>query len=167
MEQCEDLIYRFKRFNADKKLNLNFVRVTEEMVEAYLREDAEVDSSSGSESDGEEEKTTPPTEPLIAREDEGRSANFVKTIAQFEALIISKSNFNQLRCLSLLPNISMYAELCKNRKMRMLLKEKLYKSVVAEGPITCDRILNVRHSKGGRGFDRRSHGIGKCRVGRC
>ncbi|CAL2277606.1 unnamed protein product [Prunus armeniaca] len=46
MEQCEDLIYRFKRFNADKKLNLNFVRdppplperVTEQMVEAYLRD---------------------------------------------------------------------------------------------------------------------------------
>ncbi|CAL2266363.1 unnamed protein product [Prunus armeniaca] len=82
MEQCEDLIYRFKRFNADKKLNLNFVwdppplpeRVTEEMVEAYLGEDAEVDSSSGSESDGEEEETTPPAEPLSAREDEGGPA---------------------------------------------------------------------------------------------
>ncbi|CAL2234244.1 unnamed protein product [Prunus armeniaca] len=74
MEQCEDLIYRFKRFNADKKLNLNFVRdppplpdrVTEEMVEAYLGEDAEVDSSSGSESDSEEEESTPPAEPLSA-----------------------------------------------------------------------------------------------------
>ncbi|CAL2245635.1 unnamed protein product [Prunus armeniaca] len=67
MEQCEDLIYRFRRFNANKKLNLNFVRdlpplperVTEEMVEAYLGEDAEVDSSSGLESDGEEEESTP------------------------------------------------------------------------------------------------------------
>ncbi|CAL2271182.1 unnamed protein product [Prunus armeniaca] len=82
MEQCEDLIYRFKRFNADKKLNLNFVRdlpplperVTEEIVEAYLGEDAEADSSSGSESNSEEEETTPPAEPLSAREDEGRPA---------------------------------------------------------------------------------------------
>ncbi|CAL8133326.1 unnamed protein product [Prunus armeniaca] len=78
MEQCEDLIYRFKRFNADKKLNLNFVqdppplpeRVTEEMVEVYLGEDAEVDSSSGPESDSEEEEMTPPAEPLSARDDE-------------------------------------------------------------------------------------------------
>ncbi|CAL2266292.1 unnamed protein product [Prunus armeniaca] len=82
MEQCEDLIYRFKHFNADKKLNLNFVRdpsplperVTEEMVEAYLGEDAEVDSLSDSESDGEEEEMTPLTEPLSAREDEGGPA---------------------------------------------------------------------------------------------
>ncbi|CAL8152096.1 unnamed protein product [Prunus armeniaca] len=82
MEQCEDLIYRFKRLNADKKLNLKFFRdppplperITEEMVEAYLREDAEVDSSSDSESDGEEEETTPPTEPLSARNDEGGPA---------------------------------------------------------------------------------------------
>ncbi|CAL8117028.1 unnamed protein product [Prunus armeniaca] len=52
MEQCEDLIYRFKHFNADKKLNLNFIRdppplperVTEEMVEAYLGEDAQVEA---------------------------------------------------------------------------------------------------------------------------
>ncbi|CAL9000868.1 unnamed protein product [Prunus brigantina] len=52
MVQCEDLIYRFNRFNADKKLNLNFLRdppplperVTEEMVEAYLGEDAEAES---------------------------------------------------------------------------------------------------------------------------
>ncbi|CAL2229905.1 unnamed protein product [Prunus armeniaca] len=59
MVQCEDLIYRFKRFNADKKLNLNFLReppplperVTEDMVEAYLGEDAEAETSSGSESD--------------------------------------------------------------------------------------------------------------------
>ncbi|CAL2257640.1 unnamed protein product [Prunus armeniaca] len=83
MEQCEDLIYRFKRFNADKKLNLNFVRdppplperVTEDMVEAYLEayleEDAEVDSLSGSESDGQEEESTSPAEQLSARDDEG------------------------------------------------------------------------------------------------
>ncbi|CAL9017963.1 unnamed protein product, partial [Prunus brigantina] len=71
MVQCEDLIYRFKRFNADKKLNLNFLRdppplpegVTEERVEAYLGEDAEVDSSSGSESGSEDEEETPPPEP--------------------------------------------------------------------------------------------------------
>ncbi|CAL8080277.1 unnamed protein product [Prunus armeniaca] len=49
-------------------------RVTEEMVEAYLGEDAEVDSSSGSKSDGEEEETTPTAEPLSAREDEGEPA---------------------------------------------------------------------------------------------
>ncbi|CAL2247429.1 unnamed protein product [Prunus armeniaca] len=79
MEQCKDLIYQFKRFNADKKLNLNFVRdppplperVTEEMVEAYLGEDAKVDSSSSSKSDGEEEETTPPAQSLSAREDDG------------------------------------------------------------------------------------------------
>lgn len=42
MELCEDLTYRFKRYNADKKLNMNFLRnlpqlpegVTKEMVEA-------------------------------------------------------------------------------------------------------------------------------------
>ncbi|CAL9011528.1 unnamed protein product [Prunus brigantina] len=81
MVQCEDLIYRFKRFNADKKLNLNFLRepppllerVTEEMVEAYLGEDAEVDTSSDSESDSEEEEATPPPPALAteARDEEG------------------------------------------------------------------------------------------------
>lgn len=43
-----DLIYRFKRFNPGKKLNLNFVAdfpplsegITEEMVEEYEGEDA-------------------------------------------------------------------------------------------------------------------------------
>ncbi|CAL8114255.1 unnamed protein product [Prunus armeniaca] len=76
MVQCEDLIYRFKRFNADKKLNLNFLweppslleRVTEEMVEAYLGEDAEVETSSGLESDSEEEEATPPPEPSSVRD---------------------------------------------------------------------------------------------------
>ncbi|CAL9015108.1 unnamed protein product, partial [Prunus brigantina] len=71
MVQCEDLIYRFKRFNADKKLNLNFLRdlpplpegVSEERIEAYLGEDAEVDSSSGSDSGSEDEEETPPPEP--------------------------------------------------------------------------------------------------------
>ncbi|CAL8088952.1 unnamed protein product [Prunus armeniaca] len=113
MVQCEDLIYRFKRFNADKKLNLNFLReppplperVTEDMVEAYLGEDAEAETSSGSESDNEEEN-------------------------------------------------------CR-------LKVRLYKSVVAESPVTCNKISNVKHSKGGRGCDQRSHAIGRCRVGRC
>ncbi|CAL8161874.1 unnamed protein product [Prunus armeniaca] len=78
MKQCEDLIYRFKRFNADKKLNLNFLcdppplpeKVTEEMVEVYLREDAEVDSSSGSESSGEEEEGTSSAEPPTVPETE-------------------------------------------------------------------------------------------------
>ncbi|CAB4282217.1 unnamed protein product [Prunus armeniaca] len=37
------------------------------MVEAYLMEDAEVDSSSGSKSDSEEEESTPPA----AQDDEG------------------------------------------------------------------------------------------------
>ncbi|CAL8997863.1 unnamed protein product, partial [Prunus brigantina] len=70
MVQCEDLIYRFKCFNADKKLNLNFLRnppplpekLTEEMVEAYHGEDAEAESSSGSESGSEDEEETPPPE---------------------------------------------------------------------------------------------------------
>ncbi|CAL9029546.1 unnamed protein product [Prunus brigantina] len=78
MGQCEDLIYRFKRFNADKKLNLNFLRdppslperVTEEMVEAYLGEDAEAESSSGSESGSEDEEEAPPPEPSSVREAE-------------------------------------------------------------------------------------------------
>ncbi|KAL6289168.1 hypothetical protein ACE6H2_006678 [Prunus campanulata] len=43
MEQCDDLVYRLKRYNVDKKLNLNFLwdppplseGVTEEAVEAY------------------------------------------------------------------------------------------------------------------------------------
>lgn len=78
MEQCEDLIYRFKRFNADKKLNLNFLqdppllpeRVTGEMVEAYCEEDLEADSSSDSESDSEEEEATPPVETAITPEAE-------------------------------------------------------------------------------------------------
>ncbi|CAL8994054.1 unnamed protein product [Prunus brigantina] len=78
MVQCEDLIYRFKRFNADKKLNLNFLRdppplperVTEEMVEAYLGEDAESETSSGSESSSEEEEDPPPPEPSNVRDTE-------------------------------------------------------------------------------------------------
>ncbi|CAL9000619.1 unnamed protein product, partial [Prunus brigantina] len=77
MVQCEDLIYRFKRFNADKKLNLNFLRdppslperVTEEMVEAYLGEDSETETSSGSDS-GSEEEDTPPPEPSSVRDAE-------------------------------------------------------------------------------------------------
>ncbi|CAL8167672.1 unnamed protein product [Prunus armeniaca] len=76
MVQCEDLIYWFKRFNMDKKLNLNFLRespplperVTEEMVEAYLGEDAEAETSSGSESDNEEEEATPPPGPSSVRD---------------------------------------------------------------------------------------------------
>ncbi|CAB4285940.1 unnamed protein product [Prunus armeniaca] len=78
MVQCEDLIYRLKRFNVDNKLNLNFLReppplperVTEEMVEAYLGEDAEVETSSGSESDSEEEEATPLLEPSSVRDTE-------------------------------------------------------------------------------------------------
>ncbi|CAL2265850.1 unnamed protein product [Prunus armeniaca] len=53
MDQCDDLVYWFKRYNADKKLNLNFLRdphsmpecVTKEMVEAYKGEDVHADSS--------------------------------------------------------------------------------------------------------------------------
>ncbi|CAL2278562.1 unnamed protein product [Prunus armeniaca] len=78
MEQCEDLIYLFKRFNADKKLNLNFLRdlpplpemVIEEMVEAYLGEDVGADSSSGSDSSSDEEENTPPAEPSTNRDAE-------------------------------------------------------------------------------------------------
>ncbi|CAL2265907.1 unnamed protein product [Prunus armeniaca] len=78
MEQCEDLIYRFKYFNADKKMNLNFLRdppplpekVTEEMVEAYKGEDVDADSSSGSDSSSEEEETTPTAEPSAAPDTE-------------------------------------------------------------------------------------------------
>ncbi|CAL8175948.1 unnamed protein product [Prunus armeniaca] len=76
MKQCEDLIYLFKRFNADKKLN--FLqdmpplpeRVIEEMVEAYLGEDVGADSSSGSDSSSEEEENTPPAEPSTNRDAE-------------------------------------------------------------------------------------------------
>ncbi|CAL2256644.1 unnamed protein product [Prunus armeniaca] len=78
MVQCEDLIYRFKCFNADKKLNLNFLReppplperVTEEMVEAYVGEDVEVETLSGSESDSGEEEATQPPEPSSVRDTE-------------------------------------------------------------------------------------------------
>lgn len=43
MDQCDNLVYRFKQFNADKKLNLNFLwdypplpkGITEEIMEAY------------------------------------------------------------------------------------------------------------------------------------
>lgn len=74
MKQCEDLIYRFKRFNANKKLSLNFLRdppplperVIEEMVEAYLGDDVDAGSSSGSDSSSEKEETTPSAEPSIA-----------------------------------------------------------------------------------------------------
>ncbi|CAL9000015.1 unnamed protein product [Prunus brigantina] len=63
MDQCDDLMYRFKQYNADKKLNLNFLQdppplpkeVTEEMVEAYKGEDADVESSSETDSSCEEE----------------------------------------------------------------------------------------------------------------
>ncbi|CAL9019285.1 unnamed protein product [Prunus brigantina] len=80
MVQCEDLIYRFKRFNADKKLNLNFLRdppplpegVSEERVEAYHGEDAEADSSSGSKSGSEDEEETPPPEPSSVPDVEAR-----------------------------------------------------------------------------------------------
>ncbi|CAL8997890.1 unnamed protein product [Prunus brigantina] len=75
IEQCEDLIYRFKRFNVDKKLNLHFLRdpplperVTEEIMEAYMGEDVDADSSSGSESSSEEEETTPTAEPSVAHD---------------------------------------------------------------------------------------------------
>ncbi|CAL2270296.1 unnamed protein product [Prunus armeniaca] len=61
-----------ERFNADKKLNLNFLqgppplpeRVTEEMAEAYLGEDVDADSSSGSYSSSEEEENAPPAKLL-------------------------------------------------------------------------------------------------------
>ncbi|KAL6280046.1 hypothetical protein ACE6H2_016927 [Prunus campanulata] len=57
MEQCDDFVYRFKRYNADKKLKLNFLRdppplpegVTEEMVEAYKGEDAEPEEADDTE----------------------------------------------------------------------------------------------------------------------
>ncbi|KAI5326980.1 hypothetical protein L3X38_026376 [Prunus dulcis] len=47
MDQCDDIVYLFKRYNVSKKLNLNFLRdppplpecVIEEMVEAYKGED--------------------------------------------------------------------------------------------------------------------------------
>ncbi|CAL9019664.1 unnamed protein product [Prunus brigantina] len=86
--QCEDLIYRFKRFNVYKKLNLNFLReppplperVTEEMVEAYLGEDGETDSSSGSES-GSEDEDTPP-EPSSVRETEGPAQTAADAVPQ-------------------------------------------------------------------------------------
>lgn len=63
MDQCDDLVYRFKRYNADKKLNLNFLRdppplpeeVIEEMVEAYKGEDTDVESSSETDSSCKEE----------------------------------------------------------------------------------------------------------------
>ena len=87
--QCEDLIYRFKRFNADKKLNLNFLReppplpeeMTEDMVEAYQGEDAETDSSSGSESGSEDEHTHPG--PGGVRETEGPA----QTVAAADAVL--------------------------------------------------------------------------------
>ena len=63
MEQCDDFLYRVKRYNADKKLNLNFLRdppplpegVTEEMVEAYKGEDAEAEETDDTDSSSGEE----------------------------------------------------------------------------------------------------------------
>ncbi|KAL6278781.1 hypothetical protein ACE6H2_022382 [Prunus campanulata] len=68
MEQCDDFVYRFKRYNADKKLNLNFLRdppplpegVTEEMVEAYKGEDVEPGETDDTESSSEEDDGHPP-----------------------------------------------------------------------------------------------------------
>ncbi|XP_021803323.1 eukaryotic translation initiation factor 5B-like, partial [Prunus avium] len=67
MEQCDDFVYRFKRYNADKKLNLNFLwdspllpeGVTEEMVEAYKGEDADPEEADDTESSSEEEESHP------------------------------------------------------------------------------------------------------------
>ncbi|CAL9017598.1 unnamed protein product, partial [Prunus brigantina] len=76
------------RFNVDKKLNLNFLRelpplperVTEEMVEAYLGEDAETDSSSGSESSSEDEDAPP--EPSSVRETERPAQTAAEAVPQ-------------------------------------------------------------------------------------
>ncbi|CAL2246183.1 unnamed protein product [Prunus armeniaca] len=65
--QCDDLVYRFKRYNAGKKLNLNFFQdlhplpkgVIEEMVEAYKGKDADAESSSDTDSSSEEERAEP------------------------------------------------------------------------------------------------------------
>ncbi|CAL2256666.1 unnamed protein product [Prunus armeniaca] len=67
MDQCDDLVYQFKCYNADKKLNLNFLRdppllpegITEEMVEAYKGEDADSESSSEIDSSSEEDEAMP------------------------------------------------------------------------------------------------------------
>ncbi|KAL6292538.1 hypothetical protein ACE6H2_000680 [Prunus campanulata] len=67
MEQCDDFVYRFKRYNADKRLNLNFLRdppplpegVTEEMVEAYKGEDAEPTEADDTESSSGEDEGHP------------------------------------------------------------------------------------------------------------
>ncbi|KAL6293977.1 hypothetical protein ACE6H2_002119 [Prunus campanulata] len=67
MEQCDDFVYQFKRYNADKRLNLNFLRdppslpegVTEEMVEAYKGEDAEPEEADGTESSSGEDEGHP------------------------------------------------------------------------------------------------------------
>ncbi|KAL6288102.1 hypothetical protein ACE6H2_012492 [Prunus campanulata] len=67
MEQCDDFVYRFKWYNADKRLNLNFLRdppplpegVTEEMVEAYKGEDAEPAEADDTESSSGEDEGHP------------------------------------------------------------------------------------------------------------
>lgn len=65
MDQCDDFLYRVKRYNARQKLELNFIRdpppllegVSEDIVEAYQREDTERDNAGdegGGEGDGVE-----------------------------------------------------------------------------------------------------------------
>lgn len=60
-------MYRFKQYNADKKLSMNFLRdlpllpegVTEEMVEAYKGEDTDAESSSETDSSSKDEGAEP------------------------------------------------------------------------------------------------------------
>ncbi|XP_021832639.1 eukaryotic translation initiation factor 5B-like [Prunus avium] len=98
MEQCDDFVYRFKRYNADKKLNLNFLRdppplpegVTEEMVEAYKGEDAEPVEADETESSSEEEEGHPgpraanvsPAEPSTGPVPVSADADIVTTEAE-------------------------------------------------------------------------------------
>lgn len=97
MEQCDDLVYRFKRYNADKKLNLNFLRdppplpegMTEEMVEAYKGEDADADSASDTDSSSGEDghpvpnaASVPAAEPSTGHEPAPASAEAEPTDAE-------------------------------------------------------------------------------------
>ncbi|CAL2237461.1 unnamed protein product [Prunus armeniaca] len=134
MDQCDDLIYRFKRYNADKKLNLNFLwdpppspeGVTKEMVEAYKGEDVNDDSSDDTDSSSEEDDVVP-------------------TLSATDASTADASIADP-------PN--------RKTDNNAEEKKKFYESGLAEGSVTCSNILNVRHSKGEQGSDHQIHAIG-------
>ncbi|KAI5337711.1 hypothetical protein L3X38_016982 [Prunus dulcis] len=84
MDQCDNLVYRFKRHNANNKLSLNFLRdlpslpkgVTEEMVEVYKGEDANADSSEDTDSSSKKDEAlpTPPAADASAADADDPSA---------------------------------------------------------------------------------------------